>query len=90
MWDKYIGILLYMTEIYNGVNFCNLVLKHLVKECRVLIFKHVGSGHKHNDNSNDSGGGDGGGSIQCSLSVWMFYGDIKSYQVASYISAEWF
>ena len=22
--------------------------------------------------------------------IWIFYGDIKSYQVASYISAEWF
>jgi len=22
--------------------------------------------------------------------IWMFYGDIKSYQFASYSSAEWF
>lgn len=65
MWDKYTGILLYLTEIFNGMNRCNMVLKNLVKECRVLIFKHDGSGHKHNENSNDSGGG--GGSIQCSL-----------------------
>ena len=42
-----------------------MVLKYLVKECRVHIFKQDDSGHKHNENSNDSGGG--GGSIQCSL-----------------------
>jgi hypothetical protein len=27
-------------------------------------------------------------SVPCTM--WMFYGDIKSYQVAIYISAEWF
>jgi len=64
MWDKYTGILLYFTEIFNGMIRCSMVLKYLVKECSVCIFKHDGSGHKHIENSNDSGGG---GSIQCSL-----------------------